>query len=478
MITESVRQNERETTIQIRPFEMLLFCALPLAGWVLAFPVSGDGDAVTHFENFRTGAIDIKNILHPWARPAYAFVNIPASLLGLLPSRFFHLAISSVAFLQTYYHARELGLRNAVLVIPFCAFQPFVLVLSADTMTEMPFALVSIALLRLWHHRKYALFAALVGVSPLIRPEGFFFGAALGLLFLFQYPTGLALMERWATASLGMAGMLIWMGAGAIWASDWLYFYHTWPWGTTLQYGHGEWYHFVIYLPFIIGVVYLPLWVCGTIVAVRRRELWPSQVMWWLIFLVHSVLWAQGWMGSYGLLRIIACVAPPAAIVVLAGWNVMVSGLGLGVVSGRIMAAIMFLLAMNTALLQNVLMFENHFGRTSLALVPSFRKYVAEAPWFFVSEPTPIALSGLHCDDPRRLSPQKFGMDKHEFFRSLPKATVGFWDDHHGRFATGVSCEDLLEMGYEMLDESKLVVSPTYSGYPVKMRGIVVRKRE
>lgn len=464
-------------------FLLLIYSAVVCGSWIWLFPVSGDGDAVMHYENFREGQSYRKSILHPWARPLYAALNLPASYFGMIPSRLFHLALALLMAWQTYLYAKDLKLKHASLAIPFALLQPYAMVLSGDTMTEIPYALLVIIILRLWHFKRYVWVSVLVGLSPLVRPEGFFMGLLLGILFLACWPTGLNIARRWMTASLASCGILLWLLAGYIWVDgNWFYVVDSWPWGGTLNYGSGSIIDYPMMLPFIIGLPLFIFWVLGTFSSPFEKRMIPNQVMWWMVFLVHTIMWAGGVMGSAGLLRIIACVTPFAAITCVKGWGVVVRYLerkqSFLLISARRNTVIFLLFTGLYAVGYNLLIPQNHYGKVTLALHEKFSRLVDDAPAIVSSDPALVSLVHIDVFDDRIQSNFSNRLGQLKMMGELPIGTICLWDDQRGATWHHVKCVDLEDLGYEVIEAYEGRVFPTYYFSAAPLRGVIAVKRK
>jgi len=123
-----------------------LFAALAL--WAYFWPQTGDGDAIMHFQNARDGLWEPAKLLGSWARVGAKLPLLIPAQLGLYPARLVSAVISVLAAWQTMRLADDLGMANATLAGPLLIFQPQVFVLAADTMTELPFALVLVIAIR------------------------------------------------------------------------------------------------------------------------------------------------------------------------------------------------------------------------------------------------------------------------------------------------------------------------------------------
>lgn len=458
----------------------MILCGFLCTAWVYFFPISGDGDAVLHFENFREGQNNIKSILHPWARPLYAAINLPVSYLGLLPTRLFHLILGLLMAWQTYRYAKELRLSFAHLAIPLSLLQPFAYQLTGDTMTEIPYALLVIIILRLWHHQKYAWLCLLVGLTPLVRPEGFFLGLAMGLLFLFKKPTNLPLGKRWSTMLLGSIGMLLWLVAGKIWADDWLYVKNSWPWGDVLNYGSGSFFDYPKLLCVILGMAILPFWLIGTFYKPLEKKLIPNQFMWWLVFGVHTILWTGGWMGSAGLPRIIACVTPFAAITAVKGWGICFTYIAkkynFRPFVKPLACVLLITISASIAIRTNLLMPRRHYGLITHDLAKDNKDQFLHAPAIVSSDPALLSLISIHPNDPRIKKNKWSKEEQHKLLSDLPSGSVILWDNQRGAQWHHTVCEEIEGLDYKIIDQHEFQVFAWWGSYDT-LRGVIAVKQ-
>lgn len=449
--------------------------------WLLLFPYSGDGDASLHLRNLRQGWVDLSYILHAWARPLYALVMMPAAYFGNLPVRIFTLLLSLVLVWQTIRLAEDVGLKRAVWAGPLMIFQPFAFALASDTMTEMPMALVMVLAVRAYLHRRYEWSALLIGLSPLVRPEGFFFGLLWGLLLISHLPGPLSIRRRLTCLGLMSLGLVGWVALCWMITGDPMYFRTAWSW--TTDYGDGPWYHYLRSLPVILGLPIFILWVAGLVLSFRNPRMALPWAVFLIVFVTHSVLWAGGWQASAGLLRIIACVAPFAALVAVHGLELVERRLDRVRTETWTKPAITAAFVFSTVFVAGWTYFvqpANHEPRLFAALLPELRQAVDRA------EPgTPLVLSDTTARNMLELPPIDDGVVQNSFDRSeqlklladLPVGTVGLWDNQRGRVWHKVTIGDLQALGFEVIASHEISVYAWWGGFQDMQAGVVRKTR-
>jgi hypothetical protein len=289
--------------------------------FIWMFPYTGDGDSVLHYHNARDTARNIAAGLSAWSRPAY---TLPLALLapyGMPVARLLTVAITLATFWQTVRLAEDLRLRNAMAAGFMVLFQASAFALLTDTMTEMPMALGVVIAVRLWIHKWFVSSALVVGFLPMVRPEGYFLGVLFGLYALFA-------PVKWTRKSIILAamslGLIVWAVASKIWVHDWLGFLpnNSWPMHAAAPKGPIWWY--AARWPECVGLPLFVLFVPGVLKFFRERSSawWLIGACWFMVFAVHSILFWRGIFASWGLIRILASVAPMTAVICLRGWVV------------------------------------------------------------------------------------------------------------------------------------------------------------
>jgi hypothetical protein len=303
-----------------------LLCCTAI-GWLLLtrWADSCQQDAPLHFLFARWAWRHPVLFVDVWSRPLFTLLYSLPAQINYDATRMFSLLISLGVAWQTWRLADESRMARAPLAVALVWMQPSFFLFAVENMTEPIFALVYVIALRL-HHRgwiKTGMFVA--SLMILARPEGFF----LCLLWaVFQNPgvqsPGFSLTRLLTRVPLLASGALLWWAAAWAIAGDPLFLQHNWPanWpltGTT--YGAHGLLAYPARLPEMVGLLLLPLFGCGLVRLLRRRECGMLTASFLLLFLLHTVFRAFGMLGSAGYPRYLATVAPAIALITLAGWN-------------------------------------------------------------------------------------------------------------------------------------------------------------
>ncbi len=477
--------------------------------WAVAFPQTGDGDAIMHYLNARDGLWEPAKLLGSWARIGAKIPLLIPAQFGILPARWMSAIISVICAWQTIRLADDLGIKRAWLAAPMLIFQPFVFTLAGDTMTELPLALGIVIAIRLWLARRVWTSCLVMGYLPTVRPEGFFLCALWAAMVIGTESAG-PWRKRAANVLMLGWGTLAWLVACWIVHRNVHYFFTdwwAWPAESMRIYGHGSFFAYPNRWPLYCGPVLFPLFVLGMIRSpgctsgaasgagnvvllasggallilettlgpeirenvlpwaafllagaiawsVRREKLAVCVWVFVLIFTLHSVLWWRGWFGSCGLMRILACVGPITAIICLRGWNFVADRLsGFHRTLGVAGIAAMGLTAMGYYLVEPTHQRIFPLQRacefvTKTGLLANVPKIILGDPMAQVSlhmGPNPSNVMANQCN---RAGECKRLLD-------VPIGSAGLWDNQHAQAWFHVSPADLPTLGYSVLFEAR-----------------------
>jgi len=205
----------------------------------------------------------------------------------------------------------------------------------------------------------------------------------------------------------------------------------------------------------------------------------PNQFMWWLVFGTHTILWTGGWMGSAGLLRIIACVTPFAAITILKGWNIIIPFIQKKITRKSHGYALSVLFVTCTgfyALYFNYIIPLNHYGRITYALKNDFAEHKDSAVILVSSDAILNEITSIDPFDKRHFQNLSDHPKHIEEVKNLPIGTLILWDDQRGLTWHGLKCDDLEGMGYKIIKEHTIRLEQTYYGSPAELHGVVAIK--
>ncbi|CAN5615002.1 hypothetical protein BH10PLA1_BH10PLA1_08380 [soil metagenome] len=316
---------------------LALFTAL----WaVAAFTAEGflEDDAWTHYFYARFAPIKPAYLFDVWGRPiCTALYALAAPWAGMTGCRVIGLLLVFACVALTMRTARALRINDRVAAL-FLLGQPMLFLHSLSVMTELPFAVLLIAAFLAFVRRRWWLMAALVGLLPLARPEGFGF-IALGF-------AALVVQGRFKALLLLMLPLIAWTWAGWwMWGaspdrSAWWWLIDHWPYSVSSTYGHGFILQFVVLLPVLVGMatpfILLALFKFkdegGRMKDDKGRRsnpfssfiLQPSSFVLLIplgVLVVHSLLWYFGKMASFGEIRYLLIVSPFWAMLAAIGWE-------------------------------------------------------------------------------------------------------------------------------------------------------------
>lgn len=416
---------------------------VPYALLLWLFPATGDQDAAIHalFARFPAPI----RVLGIWARPLFAVPYLLPGKLGYPAMRVFTVLLCAATAWMTYAVARRIGLGRAWAAIPLTLLQPALFQLGTDTMTEPIFAFTLAAGLLAFAHDRLLLAAAVWSFLPLARPEGPFILALLAALWL---PAALRDGRRRVAILLLPLGMVVW-AAACLLVTGSLGYLLVLPWAPGAPHLNGPLDHYIIRWPHIIGLGALPLWLLGLWPSVRQPVLRLCVLMTAALFVVHTILFAAGLMGSLGFDRYFATIAPAIALVATAG----VSALE----ARRPRAAtpvlgVLFALQALHALVSFDSKAINHMGGATLELVREAERRVELA-----GRPLLAADHFAYVFADNQWGSDRLPSATHDVtaavIDSLPAGTVVLWDDLTGDWWYHLSVEDFTARGYRLLWE-------------------------
>ncbi len=460
-----------------------------LVAWAIAWPATGDGDSVLHYLGLRQTPYDPRMALTAWSRPAFvALLALPA-MGGVLLARGCAAVLAVALVWQTMRMADDLELAHPALAGLFLIAQPLVFALASDTMTEIPTALAVAIAIRLWWAGRARASCVVASFLPLFRPEGFFLVPIFGGLVLTTPSLG-SLRRRLEVATTLGIGMAAWMAASLVITRDPFFPFTSWPWAATnpAKFEPLPLLHHVFEWPYYCGHVLIGLFVAGIPSALRRRMLLPWLV-WTVVIGVHSVLAWLGRFEDYGLMRIQAVSASTTALVCLHGWNVMAAFAERTRVPRRLRAALAAVTLAAAAVVPGYYYWataEHHriFALRQAAAFVREHDLVSTAPRLFVGDHLVLVELGLGWKDWQLVVPNVADR-RVELPRlaALPVGSIGVWDDQQAEEWYGLTTDDLMAEGYDLLfavsqtAPSAPRLLPWQAPPPVTQRYVVLRKR-
>jgi len=311
---------------RLRVYLWLTASAALAVALVFLFPDSSQQDGGHHFLFARWAWTHPEMFVGVWSRPLFTLLYAFPAQLGYPAAKLFSALISLATAWQTWRLAEEMKLDRAPLAIPLLFLQPSFFLICTDTMTEPLFALIFVVALRL--HLCGRVNAGMLVASTLIlaRPEGFFLGLLWGVWVLSSDREPRVWWRHLPSTLLLASGALVWWLAAWLLTRDPLFIKHNWPtnWHvTSMVYGSGALWSYIVRLPEIVGLWLLAPFLSGLTFLLARRKLSAITSTFLLFFILHSILRAYGLFGSAGYPRYFVSISPAIALITLAGWNEM-----------------------------------------------------------------------------------------------------------------------------------------------------------
>ena len=311
--------------------------------WAIA-AITADGfledDAWTHYLYSRFALAKPAYFFDVWARPiCTGLYALAAPWAGMIGCRVISLILVGVCVWLTMRTAKVLRIDDRVAAI-FLLGQPMLFLHSLSVMTELPFAVLLIGAFLCFLRGRWWAMAALLGLLPLARPEGFGF-LLLGVVALIAY-------RRFACLPLLLLPIGAWSWCGwRMWGAPpdqpwWWWLIAHWPYSAASTYGHGWLLQFVVLMPVLIGpsvgflvpavssfILHPSAFILGTEpsplpspgVPGEGVGRWLLAAIPMLVLIVHSLLWWLGKMASYGEIRYLLIVSPFWAMLAAMGWQ-------------------------------------------------------------------------------------------------------------------------------------------------------------
>jgi len=305
-------------------FFVIVFIAITVIAF-LSDGAIGGGDHYVHYRMARYSWQHPEYFLDLWGKPVFTILASPFAQLGMFGVKCFNILCGLLSAIITYKISKKFELKNSLLAALFLLFMPTYFFLMMSSMTEVLFSLLLVTSIYLVLEQKFLLCALLVSLLPFSRQEGYAFLILFAVYFVYK--------KQWKIIPLLFSGIVLFSIIGFFVFNDvlWLMNNHPYPIKAGV-YGYGTPWHFVAHSEDILGVPLIFLFCVGVIVIIRERRKKVCKIgdlekhyfiyLFFVFFLaVHSFLWWRGLSGSLGLIRVMACVLPMAAIISLEGLN-------------------------------------------------------------------------------------------------------------------------------------------------------------
>jgi hypothetical protein len=304
----------------VRPFFAVAFVLMVIVA-MMSKSIYDTGDGIMHYEIARWSWKHPELFLHHWGKPFFTLLSSPFAQFGYKGAVFFNVLCHVGTAWITWRIADRMKLPYSYLAGPLLIFAPLSWGVAQSGLTEPLFALMLMSGIYFITGGRNTIAAVIISLLPFARTEGFFIAPLFGLFFLVR-------KEYIAMFLLATGTVLYSLIGGIAVHNDFLWIIHQNPYVGEPLYGHGDLFHFVAQNEFLFGWSITLLIALGLCTFPLRRFFTPRHSLaemllvagaFVVFFVAHSIFWWKGIFGSYGLLRVIACVLPCAVLIAIRG---------------------------------------------------------------------------------------------------------------------------------------------------------------
>lgn len=313
----------------------LLLIAAALAGFVwIAFTSEaswGGADATVHYRMARWSWKHPWLLLDMWGKPLLTTLSAPFAYFGFNGMKIFNILVAGLTAWLGFDILKRLGSPLSALVIPLLLFAPVYFIMVPSTMTEPLFALIIITGAWLFLRERHLAAVILLSFLPFSRNEGFI---VFPLIIL-----ALLLVRKARLIPYILTGHLVYGILGYIHSGDPIWVFRQMPYFPSperiFEYPAGSLWHYVNRLPDLLGKPLYWSSIAGVMLILAgvlfyRRKPTEENESYLLFFLLvtspalvylaaHSWVYWKGTGGAAGLERIMAPLAPMAALTAAMG---------------------------------------------------------------------------------------------------------------------------------------------------------------
>jgi hypothetical protein len=304
----------------VRPFFAVAFVLMVIVS-MMSNAIYDTGDGIMHYQIARWSWTHPELLLHHWGKPFFTLLCSPFAQFGYKGAVLFNVICHVGTAWLTWRIADRMKLPYSYLAGPLLIFAPLSWGVAQSGLTEPLFALTLMAGIYFITSGRNTVAAVIISLLPFVRSEGFLIAPLFGLFFI--------LRKEYLSMYLLASGTVVYsLIGGLFFHNDFLWIIHQNPYVGDAAYGHGDIFHFVASNEFLFGWSITGLIALGLITVPLRRFFVPRHSLAEIIlvfctfavfFIAHSIFWWKGIFGSYGLLRVIACVLPCAVLISIRG---------------------------------------------------------------------------------------------------------------------------------------------------------------
>ncbi len=439
----------------VRPFFAVAFVLMVIVS-MMSEAIYDTGDGIMHYQIARWSWTHPELLLHHWGKPFFTLLCSPFAQFGYKGAVFFNVLCHVGAAWLTWRIADRMKLPYSYLAGPLLIFAPLSWGVAQSGLTEPLFALTLMAGIYYIIGGRNTVAAVIISLLPFARTEGFLIAPLFGLFFL--------LRKDYLSMCLLASGTVLYsLIGGLFFHHDFLWIMHQNPYVGEAAYGHGNLFHFVANNEFLFGWSITALVVLGLITIPLRRFFVPRHSLaeitlvfctFLVFFIAHSIFWWKGIFGSYGLLRVVACVLPCAVLISIRGlqlltWPIYQRKTAVIIVSTIIVGLTIF----NTMNQRGLVMKADERQRAAEEVAREIKELKLESRLMYCSHPI---MAHLLQKDPFDLTQCKH---LYELRNAYPQSeSIIVWDANFG----GIEFTDIGKWSVDIgrMDEVITIVAP------------------
>jgi glycosyltransferase involved in cell wall biosynthesis len=317
---------------------VLMLLMLGVLFGIISFLSQGSYGGADDLHHYRISRYSFSNpgfFFDHWGKPVFTALSSVFSQFGYNAAKLFNVLAALLAALFAWLLAKNRGLKNDWLIIPFVIFAPVFASLIPSAMTEITGAMLLILAAYLYFEEDYKWAAVVVSFLPFARTEG----ALIIPLFVFMF----LLRKQWKAIPWIFTGLLFYSLVGGIYYGDFLWVINKFPYSSASAeiYGSGDLFFYIKGAKAIWGIPLSLLFVFGvgvhffsllkTKLSLKEKNIDEFVILLLPVLVIvsfHSLTWYLG-TGALALNRFMVLIIPTFVFFSVKGFNFLEAKLSL-----------------------------------------------------------------------------------------------------------------------------------------------------
>jgi hypothetical protein len=302
-------------------FASLFVCTFLLVCLYLqAGGVEGGQDSWNHYLISRCAIKHPELLLDQWNKPVFTWLTVLICQLGINALVIFNIFCVLLSGLLVSIGMQRKGFKHAWVLIPFLIFTPVLFHNTVSGLTEPLNVLFLSVVLYCWCIGKLKWAVAIASFLPFVRTEGFVICGAIFIMVLAKKEYRLIYWLFLGSLVMNIVGYLI--TGKPLWIiTENPYWKHETQ--GTFEAGSGSFLHYMRMARALFGLPMLLLFLAGNLIwlykKIKKQEIKSiyslSLLIFHFYFFAHTIIYYLGILGSHGLPRVMAVLAPVLAII-------------------------------------------------------------------------------------------------------------------------------------------------------------------